>query len=167
MNLDDPERYRVAPISTERARFWQRRLGTFVGYFVFGWATVYLLGVLGFPLELRQAAAYLLGLGLLAIGLEVVWRRPFHPVTAAEDEGRRGRTALSVILSACGVLLWLLWVAGLSGVFWLVVVALSCRQSSTSFRPPCSICFARPARRRHRASAAYSRSSWSAVSEPS
>jgi moderate conductance mechanosensitive channel len=122
--LDDPERYRVAPISTERARFWQRRLGTFVGYFVFGWATVYLLGVLGFPLELRQAAAYLLGLGLLAIGLEVVWRRPFHPVTAAEDEGRRGRTALSVILSACGVLLWLLWVAGLSGVFWLVVVAL-------------------------------------------
>ena len=32
--LDDPERYRVAPISTERARFWQRRLGTFVGYCV-------------------------------------------------------------------------------------------------------------------------------------
>jgi small-conductance mechanosensitive channel len=63
-------------------------------------------------------------LGLLAIGLEAVWRRPSGPVTAAEDEGRRGRTALSIILSACGVLLWLLWVAGLAGVFWLVVVAL-------------------------------------------
>ena len=122
--LDDPERYRIVPISTERARFWQRRIGAFIGYFAFGWATVYVLGVLGFPLELRRAAAYLLGLGLLAIGLEAVWRRPARAAAAADDSGRWGRTALSVILTACGVLLWLLWVAGLVGVFWLAVVAL-------------------------------------------
>jgi moderate conductance mechanosensitive channel len=120
----DAERFRVAPMSTERARFWQRRLAAFIGYFAFGWATAHLFGVLGFPPELRQAAAYLLGLGLLAIGLEAVWRRPAFPDASGEAAVRRGRTALSLMLTAYGVVLWLLWVVGLLGVFWLAVLAL-------------------------------------------
>jgi small-conductance mechanosensitive channel len=120
--LDPPDRYRLIPMDIRHARFWQRRLAWFVGYFAVGWATVGLMGVLGFPPPLRAAAAYLLGLGLLAIGLEAVWRRP-RPETA-EAQPRIGRTPMSVLLSAYGVMLWLLWVAGLSGMFWLAAVML-------------------------------------------
>ncbi len=122
--LEDPARYRVVPMDVERARFWRRRLAVFVGYLAFGLASVHLAGVLGFPLELQQATGYLLGLGLLAVGLEAVWRRP-APAGAGPDSGAtRGRTAVNVLLSACFVVLWLLRVVGLTGLFWLAVVAL-------------------------------------------
>src|SRR4051794_23578393 len=60
--LGDPERYRLIPMPDRSARYWYRHLTAFVGYFAFGWATVDVLGVVGFSLDLRRAAAYLLGL---------------------------------------------------------------------------------------------------------
>ena len=41
-----------------------------------GWATVGLLPALGFPTDDARLIAYLLGLGLLVLAIEAVWRRP-------------------------------------------------------------------------------------------
>ncbi|GEO17583.1 hypothetical protein [Microvirga aerophila] len=70
--LGDPERFRVVPMPAENARFWHRRLALFAGYWAFGHATVDLLGVFGFGPDLQDAAAYILGLGLLGIALEAI-----------------------------------------------------------------------------------------------
>ena len=121
--LDNPAKYRVIPMNSASARYWYLRIGLFVGYFAFGRATVSLLGPLGFSPEVRLAAAYLLGLGLLAIGLEALWNRPAK-VTDDVGQGFLSHTAVSVLLTVYGVLLWVLWVAGLNGLFWLVAVAL-------------------------------------------
>ena len=123
--LEDPERYRVVPMDTASARFWHRRIALFIGYYAVGRATIGLLVPLGFSPEVRVAAAYTLGLGLLAIGIEAVWRRPPPEKGMATVGGHgRGRTAVSALLTIYGVVLWLLWVAGLTGMFWLAVVAL-------------------------------------------
>ena len=72
----DADRFRVVPLSADAARFWFRRLALFVGWFAFGWATLDVLSALGFSPEARELVAYTLGLGLLAIALNVVWTRP-------------------------------------------------------------------------------------------
>jgi small-conductance mechanosensitive channel len=123
------ERFRIIPMDTVPARFWHRRLVVFVGLFVFGWVIFGLLGTLGWSLEGRQLVAYTLGLGLLAIALEAVWRRP---VTL--DEGTQapspvthhfGRGTANVSLSVGIVPLWMLWVAHAMASFWLVLVVIT------------------------------------------
>ncbi|EWY38704.1 mechanosensitive ion channel protein [Skermanella stibiiresistens SB22] len=112
------ERFRIVPVTTSLARFWYRRLALIVGWFAFGYITVEQLEVLGVSLEARQIIGYALGLGLLALGLESVWRSP-----RSEDEpGGHGGAWL---LSGCLVGLWLLWVAQAMAVFWLVVVGVA------------------------------------------
>ncbi|WP_150117752.1 hypothetical protein [Microvirga vignae] len=122
VELEEPERYRVVSMTAARTRYWHRRLALFIGYFAFGWFTIGLLSPLGFSPETRVAAAYLLALSLLAIAIEAVWRRP--STEADHPHARLGRTAVRVVLTAYGVVLWLLWVAGLKGVFWLAVIAV-------------------------------------------
>ena len=123
------ERFRIIPMDTVAARFWHRRLVVFVGLFAFGWVIFGLLGTLGWSLEGRQLIAYALGLGLLAIALEAVWRRP-----VALDEGteaaspvthRFGRGTANVALSVGIVLLWVFWVAHAMASFWLVLVVIT------------------------------------------
>jgi hypothetical protein len=101
----------------------------FVGWFAFGYVTVGFLGTLGFSVEGRQLVAYVLGLGLLAIALEAIWRRPVAPDQVAEAPSvrthRLGRGAQNALLSLCAVLLWGLWVARAMPGFWLVLVAVS------------------------------------------
>src|SRR5271165_3103199 len=125
----DHERFRIIPMDTVAARFWFRRLVAFVGWFAFGYVTVGLLSTLGWSLEGHQLVAYALGLGLLAIALEAVWRRP-----VALDEGtearspvthRFGRGTANVALSVGIVLLWVLWVVGAMVSFWLVLVVIT------------------------------------------
>ncbi len=124
------ERFRIIPMDTVAARFWCRRLTAFVGWFAFGWVTIGLLSTLGFSLEERQLVAYVLGLGLLAIALEAVWRRP-----AALPEARGAQTvvtrrfgrrrARNALLTVGIVLLWVLWVVQsdgrASGSFWSLI----------------------------------------------
>ncbi|MET0528837.1 MAG: mechanosensitive ion channel family protein [Microvirga sp.] len=119
------ERFRLIPMSTDAARFWQRRLALFVGWFAFGWATVEVLWLLGFSREGRQVMAYALGLGLLAIAVHTVWTRP-RPDAEPEAHVRRtdSHAVRAGVLSLSFVLLWGLWVAGLTGLFWLGAVAL-------------------------------------------
>jgi len=61
---------------------------------------------------------YALGLGLLAIGIETVWRRPDAQRAGAFGHARAWLT--SVLLA----LLWMVWVAGLNGLLWLGIYAL-------------------------------------------
>jgi small-conductance mechanosensitive channel len=125
----DAERFRIIPMSTAVARFWCRRLTIFVGWFVFGWVTVGLLSTLGFSLEGRQLVAYVLGLGLLAIALESVWRRPApvnHGTEASSSKPPRlGRGAQNGIVSAGIVLLWAFWVARAMPGFWVIAVIIT------------------------------------------
>jgi small-conductance mechanosensitive channel len=125
----DAERFRIVPTDTVAARFWCRRLTGFIGWFAFGWVTVGLLSTLGFSMAGRQLVAYLLGLGLLAIALESVWRRPVAPDRGTEAPSPQthhlGRGAQNAVLSVGIVLLWGLWVARALPSFWLVLVIIA------------------------------------------
>jgi moderate conductance mechanosensitive channel len=134
----DAERFRIVPTDTVAARFWCRRLTAFVGWLAFGWVTVGVLSTLGFSLEGRQLVAYVLGLGLLAIGLESVWRRPVAPDQGAQAPSRQthrlGRGAQNALLSVGIVLLWGLWVARAMPGFWLVVVIIAVPLANVAIR---------------------------------
>jgi hypothetical protein len=86
------ERFRIIPMDTVGARFWRRRLVWFVGWFAFGWVIVGFGVTLGYTLEARQLVAYVLGLVLLAIALDAVWRRP-----AALQEGSAASSRVRIV----------------------------------------------------------------------
>jgi len=123
------ERFRIIPMDTAAARFWRRRLVWFVGWFAFGWVFVGFGVPLGYTLEARQLIAYALGLVLVAIALDAVWRRP----TAIQGDNeapspvthRFGRGSANTALSVGIVLLWVFWVIHAMASFWLVLVAMA------------------------------------------
>jgi len=122
------ERFRIIPMETAAARFWYWRLVVFVGWFAFGWVTVGLGVTLGYTLEARQLVAYMLGLGLLAIALEAVWRRPVVPGEGTKTSPvthRFGCGAANAALTVGIVLLWALWVVHAMASFWLVLVVIT------------------------------------------
>jgi small-conductance mechanosensitive channel len=121
-----PESVRIIPMTDLSAMFWYRRMMLFVGWFSFGWATVELLRTLGFSLEAREVVAYALGLGLLAISIEAIWRWPTDPAITAESSEHVSRRHIlgTWLLTLYLVLLWGLWVAHLMGLFWLLAVAV-------------------------------------------
>jgi moderate conductance mechanosensitive channel len=123
------ERFRIIPMDKAPARFWYRRLVAFVGWFAFGWVIVGLLSTLGWSLEGRQFVAYVLGLGLLGIALESVWRRPVTLDEGTEASSlvtrRFGRGAGNMALTSGIVLLWVFWVARAMASFWLVLVVIT------------------------------------------
>jgi small-conductance mechanosensitive channel len=125
----DDERFRIVPTDTVAARFWRRRLTAFAGWFAFGWVTLSLLSTLGFSLEERHLVAYVLGLGLLAIALESVWRRPVAPdretAAPAPRRLRLGREAQNALLSVGIVLLWVFWLGEAMPGFWLLLVVIT------------------------------------------
>jgi len=110
------ERFRVVPMRTAAASFWYRNIGVAVGWLSFAWVTLVQLGTLGVPAEARHVLAYLAGLVLLAIGLNVAVRRP-------RDHTDAHRSLPGWLPGAYPVLLWLLWVANAMALFWTVVVA--------------------------------------------
>jgi len=123
------ERFRICPAHTVAARFWCRRLAVFVGWFAFGWMQIGVLTTLGLSLEGHQLVAYVFGLGLLAIALEAVWRRPVAPEDSAEAPAHAthhlGRGAQNALLSIGIVLFWVLWVLHAMASFWLVLVVIT------------------------------------------
>ena len=124
------EHFRIIPMDTAAARFWCRRLSAFVGVFAFGWVLFGLGATLGWSLEARQIVAYTLGLVLLAIALEAVWRRPVTPEDAIEVSSpakhhRLGQGGRNTLLSIGIVLLWVLWVLHAMASFWLMLVAIT------------------------------------------
>jgi small-conductance mechanosensitive channel len=123
------ERFRIIPMDRVAARFWCRRLRAFIGWFAVGFVTVGLLRPLDFSLPERQLVAYALGLGLLVIALEAVWRRPVGRGPGAEapaGETRRfGHGGQNVLLSIGIVLLWVFWVARAMPSFWLLLIVIA------------------------------------------
>jgi moderate conductance mechanosensitive channel len=129
----DHERFRIIPTDTVAARFWCRRLTVFTGWFAFVWVIVQECSALDFSYEELQLVGYTLGLGVVAIALEAVWRRPTAPREVAEapsaETHRFGRGAANIAVSIGIVLLWVFWVAepGIMSVmpgFWLVLVLI-------------------------------------------
>ena len=119
------ERFRLVPMNTEAAWFWYRRISLAVGWLAIGWVTVGLLGTLGLSLGARGFIAYLLGLMLLAIGIEACWRRPpssLHPELAPPREYRR---LTNWLVTSFFVALWLLWVSSAMPTFWLAVALVA------------------------------------------
>nr|WP_279306588.1 mechanosensitive ion channel family protein [Microvirga solisilvae] len=132
----DPAALRIVPMSNDAAKFWYTRLVLFVGWFAFGWATVQLLNTLGFSPDGRRLVAYTLGIGLLGLAIEAAWRWP-TPSTASLESIRRSPRHQSIgtwLLSLYLVLLWGVWVAGLTGLFWLLVVGALLPQAITITR---------------------------------
>jgi small-conductance mechanosensitive channel len=127
------ERFRIIPTDRAASRFWCRRLTWFAGSFALVWVMIQECSALGFSSEGVELVAYTLGLGVLAIALESVWRRPVAPRELAgapsAETHRFGRGAANTALSIGIVLLWVFWVAapGVMSVlpgFWLVLVLI-------------------------------------------
>ena len=123
------ERFRIIPMDTAAARFWRRRCVWFFGWVAFGWVVVGFGVHLGYTLEARQLVAYALGLVLVAIALDVVWRRPAAVHEVSEELSpvtrRFGRGAANTALSVGIVLLWVFWVIHAMASFWLVLVIMT------------------------------------------
>jgi small-conductance mechanosensitive channel len=123
------ERFRIIPMDKTAARFWHGRLVAFVGWFAFGWVIVGFGVTLGYTLEARQLVAYALGLGLLAIALEAVWRRPAALAEGSEAPSpvthRFGRATANAAVTVGIVVLWVLWVAHATASFWLILVIIA------------------------------------------
>jgi len=117
---EEEGRFRVVPIAGDTARHWAKRLGYLVGWYAFGWVTIRLLGTLGFSVPARQLVAYSLGLVLLIIGIEAVWRRPSR--LSAGQASRIGLRARNWLWTVYFVAVWLLWVVGAMRLFWIAVV---------------------------------------------
>jgi small-conductance mechanosensitive channel len=99
-------RLRILPASDAGASFAHRRIALFGGWLAFGWVLAGWLALLGMDLPSRQIVVYVLGLGLLAIAIEAVWRRSHAAAIAL-------------------FLVWVLWVLQAWGLFWLAIVALA------------------------------------------
>ena len=106
----DAPRLRILPMADPTARLWQSRLVAFVACYALGYVTVYLLHGLGMSLPGAQLLAYLIGLGLLAIAVDLVWRAVRSPA------GRILGTVLAVLI-------WLAWVVGAKPAMWALIVA--------------------------------------------
>ncbi|MFL5015357.1 MAG: mechanosensitive ion channel family protein [Rhizobium sp.] len=119
-NAEEEGRFRVVPITRDAADHWTKRLGYLIGWYAFGWVTIRLLGTLGFSVPARQLVAYALGLVLLVIGIEAVWRRPSR--LSAGQASRIGLRARNWLWTVYFVAVWLLWVVGAMKLFWIAVV---------------------------------------------
>jgi moderate conductance mechanosensitive channel len=75
-------RLRIMPVDDASARFWLARITAFVAIFAFGWAVATSLVALGVAPPQPTIVAYIIGLGLVAVAIETIWRRPLQPIRA-------------------------------------------------------------------------------------
>ncbi|MGE3294746.1 MAG: mechanosensitive ion channel family protein, partial [Geminicoccaceae bacterium] len=102
-------RFRLVAMDDAKARLWHRATVQFVGWFAFGYVTIQLLRRLGIEPLSALLLAYLLGLGLLAIALDLVWRASTSPAI-------RWSAAAGVLL------IYVVWVVGLKPLMWTLIV---------------------------------------------
>lgn len=110
-------RFRIVPMDDDGARFWHRRWVIFVAWFAFTAVTLGLLRTLGVSSEARRLIGAVTALGLVAIALEAIWRRP------VDDRGHHARhLAASWALSIFFVAMWFLRLGDAMPVFWSLLV---------------------------------------------
>jgi small-conductance mechanosensitive channel len=121
------ERFRLVPLDTPSAWYWYRRIGIATGWLVVGWVTVATLRRLGLSPAACELIAYSLGIVLLAIGIEAIWRRPTHAASAAPVEMSRAdrRHLISWLLTGYFTLLWALWFLSMMPLFWFLVAIVA------------------------------------------
>lgn len=119
------ERFRLVPMNTAAAWFWYGRIGLAVAWLAVGWVTVGLLGTLGLSFSSRVLIAYVLGLVLLAIGIEACWRRPHASLHGDKVPHHENRRLTNWLVTAYFGALWLLWVASAMPTFWLAVALVA------------------------------------------
>ncbi|MFI5015244.1 MAG: mechanosensitive ion channel family protein [Hyphomicrobiales bacterium] len=122
----DVARFRIVPMSTRAARFWHWRIALMVGWFAFGWVAVDESALFGITQETRELVAYALGLVMLAIAVDAVWRAPpsSESDTAEDAEQVHRRHARATWLSFYFAALWLFWVSGTMTLFWVGVLVV-------------------------------------------
>jgi small-conductance mechanosensitive channel len=124
--LKDVTRLRIVPMTTPSAIFWHWRLIVLVACTAFGWVILDELSLFGITDETRELLSYAMGLVLLAVVIDAVWRAP--PMMARETEEtpdeRHHRHARATWLSIYFIVLWLLWVSGAMTLFWMATVAV-------------------------------------------
>jgi small-conductance mechanosensitive channel len=129
----DAERRRIVPMDTATARFWNRRFTVFASAFGITWVIVQEAITLGLSFEEQQLIGYSLGLAVVGIALEAIWRRPVAPRTvepASNETHQRGWVGCNALLSIGVTLLWVLWVAApgvtrVNPAFWFVLVIMT------------------------------------------
>lgn len=107
---------RLLTLVTSLAWFWYYWLLGIVAVLAAGWATIEVIGTIGASPILGDlfTAAWL---GVVSIALIVmIWLRHFR------SDGPPVSRLVCVGFSASILLSWLLWVSGLRGAFWTVVV---------------------------------------------
>ena len=98
------DRLRIIPVGDPY--FAHGRIVLFALWLAAGWLVLTWLALLGMDLPSRQLIAYALGLGLLVIAMEAVWRQ-------------------SRAVAVGFLVAWALWVMRAPGLFWLAVVAVT------------------------------------------
>jgi small-conductance mechanosensitive channel len=98
--------------------FWYKRIFWFSCIFFAGWALAGVMTALHIAPAVRGVVVYMLGLGLLLVGIETVWNRP------AAIARPQGRGVMEWALTAYLCLLWGLWVAGVIIILWLGIYLL-------------------------------------------
>lgn len=118
LNLGDQPKVRLIPMDDVTAAFWRRRVALFAGIFFLGWALAGEMNILHFTPNVRNLIVYILGLGLLAVSIESVWRRP------AAIEPSKVYRLKEWLLTFFLCVLWLLWVVGMSTLLWIGIYGL-------------------------------------------
>ncbi len=95
---------RIVPVDDRQAGHMVRITTLAIGWYAMGYAVVLLIRTLGIDFKVSQLFAYVLGLGLLAIGLRL-------------------RAGWGYALGFCT--LWLLWALSAMKLFWLLAVVLA------------------------------------------
>ncbi len=98
------EALRIVPVDDGQAAHMVRLATLALGWYAIGYAVVLLIRTLGIDFKVSQLFAYVLGLGLLAIGLRL-------------------RAGWGYALGFCT--LWLLWALSAMKLFWLLAVVLA------------------------------------------
>jgi moderate conductance mechanosensitive channel len=111
--------FRVIATDNAGASFWTHRIAVAAAVFAFGWAFAVSLRSGGLSIEAVQLFVYLVGVALLGLGLDMVWRHPQPAASAPLTRRNAARWALSLYF----LVIWVAWVAGAMNLFWLIVVA--------------------------------------------
>jgi small-conductance mechanosensitive channel len=122
LGLPDIAKYRVVPMSDERATHWYIYAGLNTAWFTFVGATLGLLGTLGFDPESRLAIGSIAGFIQLIMVLAAVWMRPPNQSGTQHHVGPK---ATSWLLTTFFITLWLLRVSGSITAFWVLFAAVA------------------------------------------
>jgi small conductance mechanosensitive channel len=109
---------RLVPIDDYAAKFWFRRVVLFTLVFFVGWATSGIMTSLSFVPAVEELIGYAIGIVLLAVTIETIWRRP----RKQEQSLHHGPKDWLMIFWCC--VIWLLWVAGIIFGMWVAIYVI-------------------------------------------